>query len=471
MVAVCCSAAREQGVRPEMPLAEAQALVPQLQSFPHQPPADRRALEKLAEACERFTPCVALEEGDEPESLLLDVSNLEHLWGSEARLAEQAEKFFTRRGYRVRVAVANTVGLAWALSHFEGDCKLHFAIPTLPIESLRIPAVTAMLLRELGIETIGQLMMLPRDDLAQRFGNELLRRLDQLTGAVNEVIEPHRATAPWRTAHSLEEPTADRAVVMHVLSELVNWLTRQLAARDQGAVQLLCVLHCTEGRRVPLQIGLLQPSANSQQLLELIDLHFEQLTLADEVNRVELRATIVARLGERQSELFEGRWPTGSHQLALLANRLSSRLGSERVLRAELRASAVPERAVRWRPATARGKGGGGRRKVRGRKHSGLDPPSPFRLPPSIRPLVLHPRPAAIEVTCVTPDGPPQFVWLGHRRERVVNHVGPERIETLWWRGRSVRRDYYRIVTEEGSQLWIFRELTNARWFLHGEFE
>jgi protein ImuB len=483
MVAVCCSAAREQGVRPEMPLAEAQALVPQLQSFPHQPSDDRRALENLAEVCERFTPCVALEEGEEPESLLLDISNLEHLWGSEARVVEQVEKFFTGRGYRVRVAAANTVGLAWAIVHFgkfpNDEFRMtnervrssfvirHSSFTNLPVESLRISPDTATLLRELGIETMGQLLALPREDLAQRFGDELLLRLDQLTGAASEVIEPHRAMAPWQAAHLLEEPTADRAFLMHVLSELVNRLTRQLAARDQGAVQLLCILRCTDGCAMPLVIGLLQPSADPQQLMELIDLHLEQLTLADEVDRVELRATIVGRLGERQGELFEDRWPTGSHQLALLANRLSSRLGNERVLRAELRPSPVPERAVRWQPIT-RGRAEWGGRKVKGKRHS---PPSPFPLPPSIRPLVLHPRPAAIEVTCVAPDGPPQFIWLDRRRERVVNHVGPERIETLWWRGRSVRRDYYRIATEEGSHLWIFCELTKAKWFLHGEFK
>ena len=37
--------------------------------------------------------------------------------------------------------------------------------------------------------------------------------------------------------------------------------------------------------------------------------------------------------------------------------------------------------------------------------------------------------------------------------------MGPERIETLWWRGPSVRRDYYRVATESGRHLWMFRRL------------
>jgi protein ImuB len=53
----------------------------------------------------------------------------------------------------------------------------------------------------------------------------------------------------------------------------------------------------------------------------------------------------------------------------------------------------------------------------------------------------------------------------------LAQHWGPERIETAWWRGRSVRRDYYRVETAEGSRYWLFRRLTDGQWFLHGEFE
>ena len=171
----------------------------------------------------------------------------------------------------------------------------------------------------------------------------MLRRLDQLTGAAREVIEPHRALAPLEASHALDEPTADRFALSHVLRQLVERLARQLAARDQGAVLLMCFLRCTDGRTVPLRIGLLQPSANARQLLELVDLHLETVALAAEVDRVELRVAVVGRLGERQSELFADRWPSDPHQLALLVNRLSSRLGHEQVLRAEPCASPVPE--------------------------------------------------------------------------------------------------------------------------------
>jgi protein ImuB len=89
-------------------------------------------------------------------------------------------------------------------------------------------------------------------------------------------------------------------------------------------------------------------------------------------------------------------------------------------------------------------------------------------MPP--RPLMLYAEPQARDVMYAAPDGPPQFVWMNQRREPVVSCVGPERIETLWWRGPSVRRDYYRVTTESGDHLWMFRQLADGKWFAHGEF-
>ncbi len=83
---------------------------------------------------------------------------------------------------------------------------------------------------------------------------------------------------------------------------------------------------------------------------------------------------------------------------------------------------------------------------------------------------MLYSEPQMRVVTCVEPDGPPQFVWMNQHRERIVGLVGPERIETLWWRGPSVRRDYYRMATESGGHLWMFRQLDDGKWFVHGEF-
>jgi protein ImuB len=487
-VAACCATAAAQGIRPDMPVAEAKSLVRDVVIERYEPLADCEALMKLAEMCDRFSPCVALEEGEEPESLLLDISNLAHLLGSDVRLAGQVDKFFTNRKYRVQIAVADTIGLAWAVAHFvpalepplrspaivssieDSQSAIRHpqsAISQLPVESLRIASDTADLLRQLGIETVGQLLSLPRESLSPRFGNQLLRRLDQLSGTAAEVLVSHRELAALEAGCTLEHPTADRATLAYALSELTKQLARHLAARGQGAMLLVCKLGCTKGQPVLLRIGLIEPSASALQLMELIDLHLETLTLADEVSQIEIHAVIVGRLGARQSELFTDQWPSDPHQLALLVNRLSSRLGHLQVVRPQLRTSPLPERAFRYLPATEKKRGA--TRKERGRKKT--NPQSEIHNPQfSVRPLLFYPEPRLVEVICVAPDGPPQFVWLDDRRERITQHWGPERVETLWWQGPSVRRDYYRIATETAGHWWLFRQLTDGRWFLHGIF-
>jgi protein ImuB len=58
---------------------------------------------------------------------------------------------------------------------------------------------------------------------------------------------------------------------------------------------------------------------------------------------------------------------------------------------------------------------------------------------------------------------------------------GPERIESGWWDGRDVQRDYYVARNPAGVRLWVFRDRGRApravhaddpavRWFLHGVF-
>ena len=86
------------------------------------------------------------------------------------------------------------------------------------------------------------------------------------------------------------------------------------------------------------------------------------------------------------------------------------------------------------------------------------------------RPVRLENEPFQLDVVSVVPDGPPvQFEFRG--RHRVARAWGPERIQTGWWRGHYVQRDYYRVETTAGKRFWIFRRLHDAKWFLHGVFD
>ena len=80
-------------------------------------------------------------------------------------------------------------------------------------------------------------------------------------------------------------------------------------------------------------------------------------------------------------------------------------------------------------------------------------------------------RPAALRATSIVPDGPPSPPHFQGYQYRIARSWGPERIETGWWRGRTVGRDYYRVETAAGRRFWLFRRLRDDRWFLHGAFD
>ena len=75
------------------------------------------------------------------------------------------------------------------------------------------------------------------------------------------------------------------------------------------------------------------------------------------------------------------------------------------------------------------------------------------------------------EATAVVPDGPPIAFRFRGSQHTVAESVGPERIETGWWRGPHLKRDYYRVTTKKGQRFWLFRQRDTRRWFLHGWFD
>src|SRR5262245_39357793 len=113
------AAAERLGLTAGLALTQARAMHPTLTAVPEDQAADARLLDTIAEACQRYTPLVAV---DPPDGILLDIGGCAHLLGSEENLREDLLARMTRLGFSVRAAIAASIGAASAAARF-GDAR------------------------------------------------------------------------------------------------------------------------------------------------------------------------------------------------------------------------------------------------------------------------------------------------------------------------------------------------------------
>ena len=371
--------------------------------------------------------------------------------------SSSAARDYAEQGWLVRLAVADTVGAAWALSrHAPSPCLVppgatRARVAPLPIAALRLPAETLGLLIQLGLERVEDLLRLPRADLAARFGPLLLRRLDQALGQAPEVVVLPGTDPELQAAETFDFPIERFDELCQVIERLLEDLQHALNRRALGARQLVCRLEHEDAPPTTVEVGLYRPTRCPRHLGALLRTRLEQIQLAGPIRAVCLGVPVAERIAEVQHALFERRDDDEAGLVALI-DRLSNLLGRQAVTRPCCVADAQPEYAFRFEPVEAA---------------CGIA--TPQAAPP--RPLSVWPVPVPVEAMAVYPEGPPaRFTWQG-AEWRIVSWWGPERIETGWWRGDDVHRDYYVVTTQAGSRFWLFRRRDNGRWFLHGCFD
>jgi len=484
-VTACNRAAAAAGVAPGQLVPDAMTLCPGLELQAADFAADGVALKQLALWCGRYTPWTAIDPvgiGEEPDGLLLDISGCGHLFGGEAELLADLCVRLRGLGLTARVAAASTPGAAWALSRF-GEAPLSIlpegqetaALKMLPIAALRLADTTVDGLMRLGLKRAGDLYGKPRAPIAARFGSEVALRLDQALGFAREPISPLRPPAPFRARGIFAEGLTRTEDIEEAVRLLATELCRLLAAERQGARRLELTLFRADGAVTRLSAGTAAPSHDAFHLTRLFR---EKLGQAGDdfdagfgIEAAMLAAIAVDPLTPAQDS-FEAEG-VNAEALAQIVDRLGARLGHERIVRLEPRASHVPERAVAVVPAVR-----GTTPAMRGwRTH--VEEQMAAALAGSLaRPLRLLARPEPVEAVAEVPEGPPRLFRWRRVTHRVTRAEGPERIAPEWWRpGERRTRDYYRVEDAEGRRFWLYRDglylrdTEGPRWYLHGVFE
>ncbi|MFQ5774813.1 MAG: DNA polymerase Y family protein [Kiloniellaceae bacterium] len=476
VLAAVDAAAAAEGLGPGLPLAEARALAPDLETAPHDPAGDAAALARLAEWCGCYTPWAAVDAGGcqagggdaaGAAGILLDVTGCAHLFGGEDALLADLVHRVGRLGFAARAALAEGAGAAWALARFAEPGPRRWtvvppgaareALAPLPPAALRLPPATVELLERLGLRRVGDLLAVPPAALEPRFGPLLARRLAQALGREAEPILPRRPVPPHLVRQVFAEPIAAAEDIARGLERLLGALTRRLEADQRGARRLELGLYRVDGTLRRLCLGTSRASRDPAHLARLFAEHLDRIDPGFGVEVMTLAAPVTEDLSALQLTLA-GTRAGAAGGLPALIDRLGSRLGLGNVVRPVPRESHIPERAAAAAPALEDAAG----------VWSGAQP---WALRP--RPVRLLPRPEPVEAVALLPDHPPvQFRWR-RLRHRVVRAEGPERIAPEWWLDRAEAaaapaRDYFRVEDEAGRRYWLYRAA--GRWFVHGMF-
>ena len=469
--------AASEGVRVGQALADARAMLPTLLSRPAETHHDRIALLKLARWCGRYGPA---RHADGADGLWVDITGVAHLYGGEKHLLEDLCARLSRFGLTARAGLADTLGAAHALARFAPSPaiapagKTEAQLGALPVEALRLEPGVVLLLKRLGLKRISQLYALPRASLERRFRSKdaaaaVLSRLDQALGLTPE---PRRSLAEppaLFVQRAFPDPLISADVLEAETARLAEELCVTLKARSLGARAIALSLYRADGSVAEARAGLSFPCCTPDHLIALIKEKLGALDAGFGIDVLVLSAARVERRKEQQTALAS-RQDDAHADPARLVDRLTNRLGPDRVSRLAPRESHIPERSEARIPALhnfARAK------PLTGPRQDG-----------PVRPPFLLATPEPIGVVAEVPEGPPaRFTWR-RVKHRVVRAQGPERIAPEWWRqigagtAKLARtRDYYRIEDETGSGYWVFREGLYGReeeetptWFLHGLF-
>ena len=287
------------------------------------------------------------------------------------------------------------------------------------------------LLQAMGLRRVSAVLDAPRAALIRRFGPELLHYLDQLSGRIPENLTLYLPPEHFDQKVELSFGAESTESLLFPLKRLTSDLAAFVSGRDAG-VQCFA-LHLEHEGHPPTRfaVGLLSAERDPVLLFEHARARLERVAVAAPVIAIRLLASDLPAFVPAGRHLFEKRtqqmmaWPQ-------LRERLRSRLGDEAVHALDMHPDHRPEYATRRIEKT---------KQYVVAEHSAQ------------RPTWLLSRPVPL------------------RDSSIEVLSGPERLETGWWDGDDVRRDYYIVQTSSGQQAWVFCPVgEQGPYMLHGWF-
>lgn len=437
---VCCNAAADRAnLRVGMSYATALAIHSSISMFERKRQAEKAALERLAAWAYQFSSMVII--GEAPAELRR--ARTAALWleiGASLKLFDGFKKFigtfevaFKELHYSYQLGVAPTLEGAALLARADirlastTILALRARIEKLPVAQLTVASEVAQQLHMVGIRTIGAVLELPRGSIARRFGVHASNYLDRLIGDAPDPRVPFKLPHRYSAQLDLGFDMVSTEVLLFPLRRMLCEFAGFLLARDTAVQHFNLTFSHRECTPTALTLGVSLPDRNSERFFDIVREQLERITLPAPTMKITLTATDFVSPTALQTDLLNGTLDQ-AEELSHTIDRIAARLGKDHVFGIRMVADHRPEAS--WTIATG----------------SALD--SSLRFPD--RPLWLLAEPKPL------------------RNSALRTNAGPERIESGWWEDKNVQRDYYVVRTNVGADLWVYRDLHDSNWYLHG---
>lgn len=453
---------------------------------------DEAALQRtVASLALGFTPRVALVD----EAVLLDVSGSLRLFGGLARLMQLLEQrialFFESNSLPllIRRAQGATSLIALGRLRYAADKpgQGRTRVADLPMYTLTAARPHLGVLERIGCRCWDDMLRLPRDGVARRFGAELLEALDRARGNLPDNHDWLVLPEHFEEKIELNALVTHGPALMAGAERLLAGLHAWLLGRQSGICALRLTWHLDKRRDVAptgeMEVRTAQPAQDLRHVTRLIAEHLAQQKLPAPVHSLSLRSLVTEPLVDAAaattSLLMEAR-QQGDSAVELI-ERLSARLGPAQVQAWQACADHRPEQMQRWVPAQGAIQSiAGGARQTRARGQKGLKKVEEGQArADALYPTWLLPEPIRLAAVGDSP------VYQGP----LVRLAGPQRLEASGWlmtgEAAGVRskpaaiRDYFIYRSQQAGLLWIFSErlpvpqpahTQRQAWYLHGFF-
>lgn len=459
LVACANAAAAAAGIRAGQAVAAAKALAGSLRVIDRDPDVEREALERLAAWASQYTPMVSID----AQGIVLDIEASLRLFEGHAKLTAAISRGVRELGFSATLGVAPTPLAARLFARAEAQGRavrgcinlqdLPERVADLPLFLMDWPDKTLARLTDLGIVRLRDILALPHEGIAKRFGPGIVLSLERLMGRLADPREPHAAPARFRARLELPAEAEGVEALLFPLKRLLAELEGYSRGRGAGVQRLVLKLEHARKLHTRLALDFASPEREADFILAIAREKLGRLTLPAATHALVLRADALLAYVPRSPA-----WLPGPREQAIegerLVERLSARFGADRVFGIALADDHRPEKD--WKmsrsrlacPGNPQAGGSAGR----------ANAATAFR---GRRPTWLLPRPHKL----VTEDGLPTL------QGPLDLMAGPERIEAGWWDGEEVRRDYYVAANSRGESYWIYREHRDlSAWYLHGVF-